>query len=88
MDLNYLFYRQQIERSKAEAARTEAVRTVHEKLAIAYEEQISRAAKTSSSEGEAQSLFSGRAGRHDPVKASDVNATIAVAITAREVGQE
>ena len=88
MDLNYLFYRQQIERSKAEAARTEAVRNVHEKLAIAYEEQISRAAKTSSFEGEARSLFSGRAVRDDSVKASDVNATIAVAITAREVGQE
>lgn len=69
MDLNYLFYRQQIERSRAEAANTEEARKAHEELAIEYERRIGRSANT------------------DAVIDSEVNATIAVAITAREVGQ-
>lgn len=40
MDLNYLLYRQQVERSMAAAASTEAVRKTHEELAKKYEEQI------------------------------------------------
>lgn len=40
MDLNYLFYRQQVERSRAEGASTEAARRAHEELARKYEEQI------------------------------------------------
>ena len=40
MDLNYLFHRQQVERSRAEAAATEAAREAHEELARIYEEQI------------------------------------------------
>jgi histone H3/H4 len=39
-DLNYLFFRQQVERSRAEIAASEAAREAHEELAEAYEEQI------------------------------------------------
>lgn len=42
MDLNYLFHRQQVERSRAEAANSEAARKAHEELAHEYEEQIKR----------------------------------------------
>jgi len=42
MDLNYLFHRQQVERSRAEAAESEAARKAHEELAREYEEQIKR----------------------------------------------
>ena len=40
MDLNYLFYRQQVERSKALTAASEAARRTHDELARKYEEQI------------------------------------------------
>lgn len=40
MDLNYLFHRQQIERSLARAAASEAARKVHEELAEEYERRI------------------------------------------------
>ena len=40
MDLNYLFFRQQVERSRAEAAASEAARKAHEGLAESYEEKI------------------------------------------------
>jgi hypothetical protein len=40
MDLNYLFRRQQVERSRAETADTDAARRVHEELAASYEQQI------------------------------------------------
>ena len=43
MDLNYLFYRQQVERSKASATDSEAVRKAHEVLAKLYEDEIERA---------------------------------------------
>jgi hypothetical protein len=39
-DLNYLFFRQQVERIRAETAATDAARKAHEELAEAYEEQI------------------------------------------------
>ena len=39
-DLNYLFHRQQVERSRAETARTQTARKAHEELAQRYEEQI------------------------------------------------
>jgi hypothetical protein len=39
-DLNYLFFRQQVERSRADTAASEAARKAHEELAEAYEEQI------------------------------------------------
>lgn len=42
MDLNYLFLRQQVERSLADAAASEAARSAHEALARAYELQIER----------------------------------------------
>ena len=42
MDLNYLFHRQQVERSKAASAQSEAVRQFHEELAARYEEEIKR----------------------------------------------
>lgn len=40
MDLNYLFHRQQVERSRSEAAASDAARQAHEDLARKYEEQI------------------------------------------------
>ena len=40
MDLNYLFHRQQVERSRSETAETQEARTVHEQLAKRYEERI------------------------------------------------
>lgn len=43
MDLNYLFHRQQVERSKASAADSEAARKSHEELAGLYEAEIRRA---------------------------------------------
>ncbi len=43
MDLNYFLYRQQVERSRADAADNDAAREAHEELARKYEEQIERA---------------------------------------------
>ena len=43
MDLNYLFHRQQVERSKASSGDFEAVRKAHEELAKLYEDEIERA---------------------------------------------
>jgi hypothetical protein len=40
VDLNYLFHRQQVERSRAKAAASEAARKIHEELAREYEHQI------------------------------------------------
>lgn len=40
MDLNYLFHRQQVERTRAEAAASEEARIKHEQLARCYEAQI------------------------------------------------
>jgi hypothetical protein len=42
MDLNYVFLRQQVERSLAEAAASKAAREAHEELARAYERAIER----------------------------------------------
>lgn len=42
MDLNYVFLRQQVERSLAEAADSAAARSAHEELARAYELEIER----------------------------------------------
>jgi hypothetical protein len=40
MDLNYIFLRQQVERSLANSARSKAAREAHEELARRYELQI------------------------------------------------
>ena len=40
MDINYLFLRQQTERSRAEAATSEPARNIHQQLAIEYERLI------------------------------------------------
>jgi hypothetical protein len=40
MDLNYLFHRQQVERSRAQAASSEEAQQAHEELAREYERQI------------------------------------------------
>ena len=40
MDLNYLFFRQQVERSRAAVSASDAARQAHEELAAAYEERI------------------------------------------------
>jgi hypothetical protein len=40
VDLNYLFYRQQVERSRAETGSNEPARKAHQELARKYEEQI------------------------------------------------
>ena len=37
MDLNYVFHRQQVERSRAEAAASKAAKEAHEELARTYE---------------------------------------------------
>jgi hypothetical protein len=42
MDLNYVFHRQQVERSLAENAASKAAREAHEELARAYELAIER----------------------------------------------
>ena len=76
MDLNYLFYRQQIERSRADSATSSEARKAHEGLASGYETKISEAAAFGQSADERPTFFIG----HDKV-----NATLAVAMTAREV---
>jgi hypothetical protein len=40
VDLNYLFHRQQVERTQSETAENEEARAAHEELAKRYEEQI------------------------------------------------
>ena len=40
MDLNYLLHRQQVERTRAEAAESEEARIAHEQLARCYETRI------------------------------------------------
>jgi hypothetical protein len=42
MDLNYLFRRQQIERTLAETAASDEARHAHEQMAEAYEQSIER----------------------------------------------
>lgn len=43
MDINYLFSRQQTERSRAQAATSEVARQIHEQLANEYERLIESA---------------------------------------------
>jgi hypothetical protein len=43
MDLNYLFLRQQVERTRADEAESAEARTAHDQLARCYEYRISRA---------------------------------------------
>jgi hypothetical protein len=43
MDINYLFLRQQTERSRAAAATSSVARRIHEQLAIEYERLIENA---------------------------------------------
>ena len=43
MDLNYLFHRQQVERTRAEAADSDKARVAHEQLARCYETRINQA---------------------------------------------
>ena len=40
MDINYLLYRQQVERSMAAAASNLAARKIHEEMARKYEQRI------------------------------------------------
>ncbi len=40
MDLNYLFHRQQIEKTRSETAETKEARNVHHELARRYEQRI------------------------------------------------
>ena len=42
MDLNYLFRRQQVERSMAAAATSDEARAIHEQLARQYEAEIEK----------------------------------------------
>lgn len=42
MDLNYLLYRQQVERSRAVSASSAAARAAHSQLAALYEDAIGR----------------------------------------------
>ena len=41
-DLNYLFHRQQVERTRADAAENDEARAAHEGLARRYEAQINQ----------------------------------------------
>jgi hypothetical protein len=59
MDLNYVFLRQQVERSLANASTSEAARKAHEELARAYELQIERMSG-------GRIVFPWHAGRRDP----------------------
>jgi hypothetical protein len=43
VDINYLFLRQQIERSRARAATSDVARRIHEQLADEYERLIAEA---------------------------------------------
>jgi hypothetical protein len=45
MDINYLFRRQQIERSRAKAAASDVARRLHEQLAGEYERRIEEVTK-------------------------------------------
>ena len=80
MDLNYLFYRQQIERSRAESASASPIRRIHEELAVGYEAAISRATRPAE---KSQPQFQWRA--PGPARTVGVNATMAIAVTAREM---
>jgi len=42
MDLNYLFHRQQVERTRAKAADSAEARAAHEQLARCYEAMINQ----------------------------------------------
>ena len=42
MDLNYLLGRQQVERTRAESATSQAAREAHEEMARQYEKEIER----------------------------------------------
>jgi hypothetical protein len=44
MDLNYLFFRQQVEKIRATTAQSDEARLAHEQLARRYESMISEAA--------------------------------------------
>jgi hypothetical protein len=79
MDLNELFYRQQIARSMADSASSDVVRREQDALAKKYEMQIAQAK-------EARPLFDCRFPRTNVFGATKVNSTVAVAMTAREVG--
>jgi hypothetical protein len=43
LDINYLFLRQQIERTRAETANSDVARKIHQQLANEYERLIERA---------------------------------------------
>jgi hypothetical protein len=43
MDINYLFYRQQVERIRATTARSDEAKIAHEQLARCYETMIAEA---------------------------------------------
>jgi hypothetical protein len=73
MDLNYLFFRQQVERSMAASADSDAARQAHETLAGEYENRIQSVASAS------------RSNIPNPADAPTVNPTLALALTAREV---
>lgn len=78
MDLNYLLYRQQVERSRSDSANCENARKAHEELAIQYERQIGRAVHSPGNED-------GTPDTSGSLEHSELNPTMAVAITARSV---
>jgi hypothetical protein len=84
MDLNDLFCRQQIARSLADTASSEAIRNVYVELIREYKTQIALATAGSMSDGEAHPLFDWHLPKANVVKAPKANQTLAVAMTARE----
>jgi hypothetical protein len=82
MDLNKLFYFQQIERSRAEAAASDEARDIHERPPSDYAKQIA-AFRSGTQKRTRWSI--------PPLPATSpktkVNATMAIVITARELAQ-
>lgn len=84
VDLNYLFYRQQVERSMADNANSKRVCDAHKELASRYEARIEEARHAS----EAKKPVFQREGSEKGGAGADVNATLAVGLTARAVSKE
>lgn len=64
MDINYLFSRQQAERSRAATASSDAAREIHERLANEYERLIEDATK-----GRVSFVNAQRAAEQEPPRA-------------------
>jgi hypothetical protein len=80
MDLNELFFRQQIERSRADTAASSEVRKMHDALARELEKRIAAAGRAGTQAGGPTQPQGDSAGPRP-------NAFMAVTMTARQVGR-